>query len=83
MKIKIKVNSKHIKNGTSDTDSCPIALALMDNGYKDVSVDTDSIEFTTKRGNSLKLVPYAKVKKFINTFDDKGKVIPQTFEFLV
>ncbi len=69
MKLKVFVNQRHINKGVTSGASCPIALALKDQGFKDVDVSDSEISFTTEAGNDISINPTAKAYRFINRFD--------------
>lgn len=73
--MKVKITKKHIKHGIPCMgDLCPVALALLDKGFKEVyvkedSVETDTVFFSIRRGRA-----------FINRFDNELPVKPCTIE---
>lgn len=77
----IQVKQKHIRKGRRfKSRGCPIALALLDAGFKNPSVGVESYyycdnEFQEKINLSL------KCRKFILDFDSEEKVKP--FSFIV
>lgn len=46
--MKVKITKKHIKNGIPCTGNlCPVALALLDKGFRGVDVQEDCVETDT------------------------------------
>jgi hypothetical protein len=79
LKLTVKVTKEHIKKGTvwSD-DSCPIALALKDQGFKGVFVPGE--QFTVKFGKfNLTYGLPVKADLFIEKFDNEMLVKPFSF----
>lgn len=74
--IKGRVTKRHIRRGSSKTDSCPVALSLRQKGFEDVSVDDNTIKFTTKSGHTIETSVPRSIHRFVNAFDDKKKVKP-------
>ena len=74
-RIKVQVKQKHITKGIAgDGDSCPIAYALKDMGYKGLHVEGDQII------GSADYAPLPlKAQRFIRKFDDGEKVKPFNF----
>jgi len=74
VKIYVRVLSKHIKAGCpkSSTD-CPVALALLDAGFEDVSVGSRTVDMF---GMTYKLCNPANV--FTERFDAGESVRPFT-----
>jgi hypothetical protein len=70
-KLKVVVKKKHILEGIPNSgDSCPIALALTDKGFNDVSVDDIVIEgYKNDVLYSTTKVPKS-ARHFIYKFDD-------------
>lgn len=77
--LKVKVTQKHIANGEPhDGDSCPIALALKQQGFRGVDVNYDSATFMD--GDFTVYLTLPKVaQKFVSSFDEEEEVKP--FEF--
>lgn len=70
----IKVLKKHIKTSEFGIKNCPVALALKDSGYSDVSVGLNVIFI------GLKIIKSPRsVDRFINKFDRKKSVKPFNF----
>ena len=76
LEMKVKVSKKNIRDGTVDSATCPIALAIRDTVGEntDIQVNDDTIQF----GNLIFVTP-KKAVRFINRFDNSEKVKP--FEF--
>lgn len=84
MKI-IKVTERHIANGERNSPrGCPIALALIDAGYRCVAVAKDSIEFGTDfeylQVHLSQLESGLEISDFIDDFDRGKNVSPILFE---
>lgn len=87
MKI-IKVTERHIINGERNCPrGCPIALALIDAGYRCVAVNENSIEFGTDfdyfQVRLLQLEKGLDILDFIYDFDRGKNVSPILFELPV
>ena len=74
--MKIDVTQEDIVNGKKKScDECPIALAMIRAGYKNVSVGS----YFISSGNLTYLVP-PEVTKFVLDFDAEKPVSPFSFE---
>lgn len=81
MKITIDVTQEHIDYGEAgNSESCPIALMLKEQGYKDVSVG-DECMFQYEGIEWWAPLPNIAIN-FIKEFDDGNKVEPFSFEIL-
>lgn len=77
----IKVQKKHILRGIQEeSNACPVALALIDAGFKcpdvgynDMRDDIINVSFHYPRS----------VKRFVKTFDKKGKKAVKPFSFIL
>lgn len=76
-KLKIRVLARHIEHGKRGSESCPIALALRENGFKRAWVSSDS---WSKTSNGQERSLPKEAHKFINGYDSGKKVLPFTFE---
>lgn len=77
---KIKVGVAEIKNGKRNNyDNCPIALAAMKAGLKNVIVTRGAILWNDKNGIPRTENLPAKVINIISHFDSTGKM--EAFEF--
>lgn len=76
--MKIEVTQKHIDSGQHHSSFCPIALALWDEGYKNIFVTRNEIYF---KGDlrTFKYAPTQKIRRFIDRYDNGKTVKPQTF----
>jgi hypothetical protein len=78
--MRITVTKKHIKRGRpSESDFCPIALALKSVGVKNPNVDADTIDGLRRGTNFTKSTP-DKLARFIARFDDGNPVKPFSFD---
>jgi hypothetical protein len=80
MRIKINVTQEHIDKGIrGNTKYCPIARAVKQEGFTDVDVDGETVDWADKCGNyfSVTLPPIAE--QFVHDFDDKMEVKPISF----
>lgn len=80
MKRKIEVTQDDINNGDrDDTQSCPIALALLKAGFTEPRVDGCDICYT--EGDKVKSVMSPSVvRDFVKSFDRGLPVKPFSFE---
>lgn len=79
----IAVTRKHINKGDrGECTSCPVALALLDAfpEAKRVSVDQDDLVVTYPNGSAKSYCVPRSVSRFINKFDNQGRVA-QPFRF--
>ena len=69
--MKVQLRLKHIKAGEPDcAGACPVALAILDNGYRTVRVDsTHAVVGMEAERYTLP----AKARAFINAFDEVKK----------
>ncbi len=87
MKKLIKVKKEYIKRGCKGSEYyCPIALALKDEGFKNVRVNFNFIDFSiTDESKILSILSNHEIKDFIYGFDfpsfQKKEVKP--FHFFV
>lgn len=83
MKRRIKVTKDHIKLGHRGRFCfCPVAIALLDAGFERVYVTGDQIRFELYHGNqrvNVEVDAPKSVAKFVDIFDEKGKVEPFGF----
>ena len=81
--ILVKVEQKHIIMGNaSDEHCCPIALALIDQGYLNPNV-RGYIRWTDESlGKRLTAKFTKKAAKFVQRFDRGFGVKPTTFKFI-
>lgn len=82
MNKKIKVLQKHINKARKegyDEICCPVALALMDSGYKLALVLAPNFFNKNLTVDGQKYRYPKSVKKFVRDFDHKKKVKPFTF----
>lgn len=78
----VKVTRWHIEHGTKGSErTCPIALALMSQGYGEVRVNKEIIEFSTINRVFTFHTPNS-VKQWITRFDCALSVEPMEFELL-
>jgi hypothetical protein len=64
-----------------DCKTCPIALALKAEGFVDITVDGNCVDFYTPDGKwSGVLVLPAAAREFVKAFDDEEFVAPIEFE---
>ncbi len=80
----IKVRKKHIKLGHAHSfEFCPVALAVLDAEFDDVSVSHWSINGNDLNDNNVRChaVTPRSVRRFINRFDKGKKVKPFNFRF--
>jgi hypothetical protein len=79
VKIKVEVQPKHVKKGVcSDPKKCAVAVALVDRGFKAVSVwghtfdayDVDETNLIIDNGSRFILPLPTKIRKFIDRFDE-------------
>ena len=75
--------SKIAKGHRRNNSSCPIALAAIAAGFKNVSVDSESIEFTDKNGEWYAISTPPTATKFIERFDIIGAEAVKPFKFRV
>lgn len=74
--VTISVTEAHIRNGEpKDCRHCPVALALLDEGFCAVAVSSAFIAVDGKA-----LVTPNEVHDFINHFDLYGEAQPFTFD---
>lgn len=78
----VRVTKKDIKYGRmGEAESCAIALALKDKGFKRVEVGDCSI-FVEKGGKGGEYITSDAASTFIERFDDdKNLVKPSSFKF--
>jgi hypothetical protein len=77
----ISVTQKHINKGIrEERDSCPVALALLDNGFDFVSVDQISIDWRINN-NAVNVASPRSVARFVTKFDKLGKKAVKPFNF--
>ena len=77
MRKLIRVEQKHINSATGGSDNCPVALALKDAGFEEVSV----LHYYIRLGWSVTLPPSRSVQRFVRKFDHYGKSAVQPFNF--
>lgn len=77
--ITINVDAYHIEQGRSgEYNRCPIALALFEQGFREINVDEDFVRL--QWGNTLlEFTPPREMKLFIDDFDHFRPVKPSTF----
>jgi hypothetical protein len=76
----VKVTENHIKKGVrKKADRCPIALALKDKGFWDVSVNGLLVSAVTPSGKIVKKVTSLPMDNFIHNFDSGNPVKPISF----
>ena len=76
----ITVTQNDINLGTpSESDSCPIALAITSSGFYHVFVEDEKIEWFSKY-NRRSMIPPKKVRQFIERFDAGKPVRPFSFQ---
>ena len=71
----IRVTAKHIKEGKSNCEDCPIVHSLVDAGFKSVKVFGDGMAVIER--DYIELPRSARL--FINAFDSGKKVKPFSF----
>jgi len=75
--MKVQVMKKHIKNGKKENSKrCPVALALREQGFKNVEVDATCVHiddeyYEVRRGS-----------RFISRFDEGLPVKPTIIELI-
>jgi hypothetical protein len=80
MYLKVKVTRKHIKVGMrSDSEYCPIAVAVRGAGAIAVGVETEDIYWADAAGNHFYATLPRKAQKFISDFDSGLHVYPIEF----
>lgn len=73
----IEVKQKHIDEGAKGSCSrCPIALALLDAGHRDVWIGNITLYTSVRKETYLP----PKAIQWINNFDDGLPVLPFSFE---
>ena len=81
----ISVTQKHINKGHREQrDSCPVALALLGNGFDSVSVDEFSIDGRHSDEGDTGFVSFESprsVARFVRKFDRLGKKAVKPFNF--
>lgn len=77
MKKTVTVAKRHFLEGEpGDCDSCPAALAMIEQGFPNASVYHDYINWD--RGGRQMTVPTPQVvKDFLNRFDDPAELEPK------
>ena len=78
MKTLIKVRRKHINEGRPSAESCPVALAIEDSGFRSPDVGGAGLIFV----DGKKYKEPRSVTRFVAKFDGGKKVKPFNF-FLV
>lgn len=79
LKVTVKVTQEHINKGkVQNENSCPIALALKEQGFKGVAVPGGTFTLKVGKFHPSYTLP-KKADQFVDTFDYEGKVKP--FEF--
>jgi hypothetical protein len=80
LRLKITVTQKHIENGEAcSSDSCPLALALKDAGFKNAFVGGGYIFFDSRDPDRYIAMRW-DIYDFVRDFDTKKPVCPITFE---
>lgn len=83
MRKRIKVTKDHIKLGHRNRFCfCPVSIALLDAGFEKVFVSGDQIGFEVQYENksvNVQVDAPKNVAKFVETFDEGGKVKPFVF----
>lgn len=79
----IKVTQDHIDRGRRyDKKECPVALAMMDQGFEDVSVGYGGFAFFTEKKQRYAMELGPNMSRYIYAFDIGRNVGPYTFEIL-
>lgn len=79
--MKVTVTQKHIDDGeVCNCTSCPIALALRDEGVQAPIVDARTTSFFRNNGSWCKYYLPPEARSFIHKFDNGIKVEPIEFE---
>ena len=73
-RLPVFVSSNHIKKGKPGASTCPITVALLDQGSDTVSVLNDYAYIDGVRWWLSK-----RAQKFVLTFDDGDRVLPSKF----
>lgn len=78
----IEVNNSHIGRGMHNNKFCPVALALKENGFRDVRVNPEDMSFIWDNEKYTSLLP-KRVKRFVSKFDKMGRYELKPFKFKV
>ena len=79
--MRIKVEQKHIDKGVPmGQDSCPVALALKDKGFRDIRVMSFGTYVNSGYDDERFWFHSAETSEFISNFDNKRPVRPFGFE---
>jgi hypothetical protein len=79
-RLKITVTQEHIENGEAcSSDSCPLALALKEAGFKNAFVGGGYIFFDSRDPDRYIAMRW-DIYDFVRDFDTKKPVRPFTFE---
>ncbi len=77
--MKIEVTAYHISQGRSgEYNSCPVALALWEAGFRNINIDENMMKLTYGRRN-LEIKTPKPIKSFISDFDNFRDVEPAEF----
>ena len=80
--MKIRITEQHISEGISHCEKCPIALALIDNGFDNVCVISDEFTGVDKTGQPWSYALPWVCRVFIDLFDKGENVEPFDFDII-